>query len=327
MTKAWHKGNLYRMGIMLLILTVMTSVGLFVRADSSQNAEPQPFYMAGKEMVVSVTKQEIWVRSGPGFTYPVIGKLNLCGELKVLEKGIWYKIQEGDLVGYVYGSTFDTADEYTPGRLRGSIIGLDPDGQVVMDTGLEPISPWTQVSKPKMEERIFGVNSDTPDYQVNLQIVQALKRLLELEGATVIMTKTDAETAMSNVQRAQYLCGETEGNRTRCYLSLRISCNQSSSGEMRGATAFLQKNAMNRYTVLAENILANITKATGIPSVAPTKISDDTFLNWSSVAAISIEMGYLTNTMDEKILVDPQYQTMIADAIRDAVVLYVETLD
>ncbi len=278
-------------------------------------------------MVVSVTKQEIWVRSGPGFTYPVIGKLSACGELKVLEKGIWYKIQEGDLEGYVYGSTFNSADEYVPGRLNGSVIGLDPDGQVVMDNSLEPISPWSQVTKPKMEERIFGVNSETPDYQVNLQITKALKRLLELEGATVIMTKTDADSNLSNAQRAQYLCGTTASNSVRCYLALRIGCNQSVSPESRGTTAFLQKNTMTRYAALAEHILANITHVTGMPTIPPVETDSDTFLNWSDVAAISIELGYLTNTLDEKILVDPLYQTMIADAIRDAVVQYVETLD
>ena len=327
MTGVWHRRNFYRVITMLMAFMVMASVGLFVRANNGANAEQPPFHMAGKEMVVSVTKQEIWVRSGPGFTYPVIGKLSTCGELKVLEKGIWYRIQEGDLEGYVYGSTFNTNDEYVPGRLRGSVIGLDPDGQVVMDSSVEPISPWTQVSKPKMEERIFGVNSEIPDYQVNLQIAQALKRLLEIEGATVIMTKTDAETNMSNAQRAQYLCGTSEESSMRCYISLRIGCNQSILEETRGATVFLQKNTMKRYTVLAENILANITQATGIPTIAPTETGDDTFLNWSSIAAMSIELGHLTNTLDEKILVDPQYQTMIADAIRDAVVLYVETLD
>ncbi len=327
MTRTWHRRILYRFATLLMLLMILVSAGLLARANKGTEEAQEPFYMASKEMVVSVTKQEIWVRSGPGFTYPVIGKLNTCGELKVLEKGIWYKIQEGTLEGYVYGSTFNTSDAYVPGRLRGSVIGIDPDGQVVMDNSLEPISPWTQVSKPKMEERIFGTNSEIPDYQINLQIARALKRLLELEGATVIMTKDDAEINLSNAQRAQYLCGTTEENATRCYLSLRIGCNQSSLEETRGTTVFLQKNTMKRYAVLADNIVTNIAQATGIPAVAPTETGNDTFLNWSSVAAMSIEMGYLTNTFDEKILVDPQYQTMIADAIRDAVVLYVETLD
>lgn len=327
MTSALYQKNSYRVITMLLILMIVAGMGLFVQADNQSATEPKPFHMAGKQMVVSVTKQEIWVRSGPGFTYPVIGKLSACGELKVLEKGIWYKIQEGDLEGYVYGSTFNSADEYVPGRLNGSVIGLDPDGQVVMDNSLEPISPWSQVTKPKMEERIFGVNSETPDYQVNLQITKALKRLLELEGATVIMTKTDADSNLSNAQRAQYLCGTAASNSVRCYLALRIGCNQSVSPESRGTTAFLQKNTMTRYAALAEHILANITHVTGMPTIPPVETDSDTFLNWSDVAAISIELGYLTNTLDEKILVDPLYQTMIADAIRDAVVQYVETLD
>lgn len=327
MKSGLYQKNLYRIITMLLTVIIMAGMGLFVRADNQTATELKPFHMAGKEMVVSVTKQEIWVRSGPGFTYPVIGKLNACGELKVLEKGIWYKIQEGDLEGYVYGSTFNPDDEYVPGRLNGSVIGLDPDGQVVMDNSLEPISPWSQIAKPKMEERIFGVNSDIPDYQINLQITKALKRLLELEGATVIMTKEDADSNLSNAQRAQYLCGTTEANSVRSYLVLRIGCNQSASPESRGSTAFLQKNTMTRYSLLAEHILANISHVTGMPTINPVETDSDTFLNWSDVAAISIELGYLTNTLDEKILVDPQYQTMIADAIRDAVVQYVETLD
>ncbi|MBR5279411.1 MAG: N-acetylmuramoyl-L-alanine amidase, partial [Clostridia bacterium] len=282
--------------------------------------EPQyiPFQMKGKEVVVATTKQEIWLRSGPGFSYPVIGKVEHCTELKVLEKGIWYKVEEAGKIGYVYGSTFNSEDEYLPGRLNGLIVGLDPDGQVVMDISTETISPWGSTQKPKMDERIFGVNSNTPDYEVNLNVVKILKRILELEGARVVLTKEDASVNLSNAQRAQILGGEGE-SKVKCHVVLRISCNSGESKDASGVTSSLQSNATLRYENLSNAIIDRIAQCTGLSGVPATKTGSDTFLNWSRVPAITIELGYLTNEYDEKILVDPQYQTAIADCIRDGI--------
>ncbi len=300
----------------------LASILLLACTICVHGTEPQEalFQMKGKAVVVATNKQEIWLRSGPGFSYPVIGKVAHCTELRVLEKGIWYKVEEAGKVGYVYGSTFNTQDEYLPGRLNGLIIGLDPDGQMVMDVSMEAVSPWGTAQKPKMEERIIGVNSKTTDYQVNLNVAKILKRILELEGARVVLTKEDEEVNLSNAQRAQILCGEGEGSMVKCHVALRISCNTSNSSETSGVTATLQSNATARYINLSGVIIERIAQRTGLVGVPGQKTGDDTFLNWSRVPAITLEMGYLTNEVDEKILVDLQYQTAIADCIRDAIV-------
>lgn len=321
MRQAGKRRTLY----VLLLLFVVLAAEFSLCAASSQE---ELFRMKGKEVVVSTVKQEIWIRSGPGFSYPVISKVTHCSELKVLEKGLWYRVQEGELTGYVYGSTFNTADEYVPGRLKGVIIGLDPDGQMVMDLSEEPLNTWGSARKPKMDERIFGVNSQTPDYEINLKVVEILKRVLELEGARVVVTKDNPETNLSNAQRAQLLCGTGEESSVACYLILRISCNQSDSEDTRGVTAHFQKNTYKVYEDFAQSVVSYIAKATGMPSVSVSKDEQNTFLNWCTMPAISVEIGYLTNTLDEKILLDQQYQTAIADGIRDAVVdHYVNAVD
>ena len=307
--------------IVRYMIIVLASILLLACTLCAYATAPQEvlFQMKGKEVVVATNKQEIWLRSGPGFSYPVIGKVAHCTELKVLEKGIWYKVEEAGKIGYVYSSTFNTNDEYLPGRLNGMIVGLDPDGQMVMDVSTEPISPWGTAQKPKMEERIFGLNSKIPDYEVNLNVAKILKRVLELEGARVVLTKDDEEVNLSNAQRAQILGGEGE-SRLKCHIVIRLSCNASESGENSGVTAKLQSNATSRYITLSDAIIARISQRTGLLGIPGKKTGEDTFLNWSRVPAITIEMGYLTNETDEKILVDPQYQTAIADCIRDGIV-------
>lgn len=307
--------------IVRYMIMVLASILLLACTLCAYATAPQEvlFQMKGKEVVVATNKQEIWLRSGPGFSYPVIGKVAHCTELKVLEKGIWYKVEEAGKIGYVYSSTFNTNDEYLPGRLNGLIVGLDPDGQMVMDVSTEPISPWGTAQKPKMEERIFGLNSKIPDYEVNLNVAKILKRVLELEGARVVLTKDDEEVNLSNAQRAQILGGEGE-SRLKCHIVIRLSCNASESGEISGVTAKLQSNATSRYITLSDAIIARISQRTGLLEIPGKKTGEDTFLNWSRVPAITVEMGYLTNETDEKILVDPQYQTAIADCIRDGIV-------
>lgn len=308
----------YKNRLMILILASILFAGMF--CTYATETQDVPFQMKGKAVVVATHKQEIWIRSGPGFSYPVIGKVERCTELKVLEKGIWYHIEEDGKTGYVYGSTFDTQNEYLPGRLNGLIVGLDPDGQMVMDVSTEAVSPWSSAQNPKMEERIFGINSKIPDYEINLNVAKTLKRILELEGARVILTKDNGEINLSNAQRAQLLGGESQSNKVKCHVVLRISCNTSEIADTSGVTAKLQSNATARYVQISETIISQIAQRTGLPGVKGTKIGNDTFLNWSRVPAITIELGYLSNELDEKILVDPQYQTAIADSIRDAMV-------
>lgn len=321
MRQAGKRRTLY--SLLLLVVILATELSLCVASEKEEL-----FRMKGKEVVVSTVKQEIWIRSGPGFSYPVIGKVTHCSELKVLEKGIWYRVQEGALTGYVYGSTFNTTDEYIPGRLKGIIIGLDPDGQMVMDLSEEPLNMWGNATNPKMDERVFGVNSQTPDYEINLKVVEILKRILELEGARVVVTKDNPETNLSNAQRARLLCGTGEESSVACYLILRISCNQADTEDTRGVTAHFQKNTYKVYEDFAQSVVSNISKATGMPSIAVSKEEQNTFLNWCTMPAISVEIGHLTNTLDEKILLDQQYQTAIADGIRDAVVdHYVNAVD
>ncbi len=319
-SKQGKRGAANRLVVLTLTLLILFGV-CGVDAARTVPAEQQPadlFKMAAPQVVYSTVKQDIYLRSGPGFSYPVLKVISACTELKVLSRGIWYCVEEGDTVGYVYGGTFNAQASYIPGRLKGIVVGLDPDGQVVMDNSTEPIAPGSQETAAKMQERIFGVNSGTMDYQVNGSVVILLKRMLELEGATVILTKTDPEINLSNSQRALLLSDDALG--TKCNLVIRLSCAHAETDGIRGVEAMIATKASQKQATFAQQVIGVIAQQTGLPLGTVKRVSQDPFLNWCTVPAVTIDMGYLSNALDEKILVDVQYQATIADSIRDAVV-------
>ena len=95
--------------------------------------------------------------------------------------------------------------------LAGLVISVDAGHQ---DTGIsekEPCAPWgpdanskvnNTVMKAKATSGTSGVSTKKTEYQVNLEIALKLRDALEAKGATVVMSRTDNSTRLSNMDRA-----------------------------------------------------------------------------------------------------------------------------
>lgn len=68
----------------------------------------------------------------------------------------------------------------------------------------EPNGPGSSEMKAKCTSGTQGTYSGVPEYQLNLEVSLQLKDELEQRGYQVVMTRTDNETAISNMERAQY---------------------------------------------------------------------------------------------------------------------------
>ena len=277
------------------------------------------------EMIIPTVKSTLNIRSGPGFSYPVILTVSRISALKVSARGIWYYVECDGIRGYVYGSSFDAKAAYEAGRLEGLRIGIDPDGQVALDSDLEAIALGSSAMSPKMNERYVGRGTEMTDYMINFSVASALSRLLTLEGADVIMSKSDVESNLSNSARARLLNGSDGSG--GCDLILRISCNHSDNTAQRGGMALIRFGSAEEHYALAKELLMNISAASGIPAYGVRYTSDNTFLNWCADPAVSLEIGYLSNVSDEKIIADGPYQDLICGAIRDTLVGLYEKVD
>ena len=128
------------------------------------------------------------------------------------------------------------------------------------------------------------------------------------------MTRTKtAGTSMGNIARARI------ANRARAGLFLRIHADGSTDPSTRG-THTLYPALRRGWT---DDVYRASRRATGIvqrelvrslrfPDRGLTERSDFTGFNWSNVPVILVEMGFMTNTTDDRLLATAAYQQRAA---------------
>lgn len=123
--------------------------------------------------------------------------------------------------------------------MAGKIIGIDPGHQTDEDTGLEPLLPDSERTKPRMTKGAVGVKTGASECQINLAIGLKLKSMLEAGGASVVMTRTTNDVNISNIERAQLM----NQNQVDCWV--RLHCDASSSERTSGAHGLIPSRAYN----------------------------------------------------------------------------------
>jgi len=201
-------------------------------------------------------------------------------------------------------------------RLAGLKIGIDAGHQDNIDYGKEPIAPGSSILKIKATVGTAGVVSRTPEYVVNLSIALKLQKLLEAEGATVVMTRTTNSVNLSNKDRAEIF------NEAKTDLAIRIHCNGMTDQSLHGA--FVIQPADNPFLEecqrAAKIIIEEYVKETGFYNKGVYTFDNQTGFNWCERAIICIEMGHLSNAQDDKKLNDADMQEKMAEGIFQGIV-------
>lgn len=200
--------------------------------------------------------------------------------------------------------------------LTGKIICLDPGHGKTSRKEKEPIYPGA------LEEKAANVSGATgaliTEEALNLQFSLKLKAALEKEGATVFMTRTTSECDMTNIERAEF------ANNSNCDILIRIHADGSESPSVSGISmlvpsekrikdGYLTSEIIEKSRIAGELILEKTTEKTGAKNLGVIERPDMTGFNWSSVPVILLEMGFITNTDEEKMLILPEYQDLIIE--------------
>ena len=209
--------------------------------------------------------------------------------------------------------------------LEGCVIGLDPGHQAHGNSDLEPNAPGSSVMIRKVSGGTQGRFTGVPEYVVNLQVGLKLKTKLEELGAAVVMTRTTHDVDISNVQRAQMM-NEAGAD---CWLRIHVNGNNNpavngisilapAKGTMNTTDANVQLNSVD----LANTLLSAVISSTGAKNNGVPLRSDQTGFNWSSVPVCNIEMGYMTNEKEDRLIVTDGYQNKIVDALAQGFLNY-----
>lgn len=207
----------------------------------------------------------------------------------------------------------------------GHIIGIDPGHQSesVDMSALEPNGPGSSEMKAKCTSGTQGTYSGVPEYQLNLEVSLQLKDELEQRGYQVVMTRTDNETAISNMERAQYAASQGAD------IYVRIHANGDDSHTASGALT-MSPSQNNPYIPqlfeqsdrLSRCIIDSYCAATGFQNLGIQYTDTMTGINWSTVPVTILEMGFMTSQNDDLKMNDAEFQKTMVQGIANGIDSY-----
>ena len=207
----------------------------------------------------------------------------------------------------------------------GHIIGIDPGHQSesVDMSAPEPNGPGSSEMKAKCTSGTQGTYSGVPEYQLNLEVSLQLKDELEQRGYQVVMTRTDNETAISNMERAQYAAAQG------AEIYVRIHANGDDSSSVSGALTMCPSQ-QNPYVSslydssnkLSKCIVDSYCAATGFQNRGIIYTDSMTGINWSTIPVTIVEMGFMTNQSDDLKMADSSFQQTMAEGIANGIDAY-----
>lgn len=184
------------------------------------------------------------------------------------------------------------------------VVVLDPGHDLRANLVTELIGPGASARKIKDGGGTHGVVSGTTEAELNLAVALRLRALLRRAGVRVVMTRArTAGTSVGNVVRAGI------ANRAGAALFLRIHADGGPTSASRGTHTLYP--ALRRgwtddvYAAsrrAAATVQAALRGALGFPDRGLQERADFTGFNWADVPVIMVEMGFMTNPTEDRLL-------------------------
>ena len=235
------------------------------------------------------------IRTGPNAGYPVIYKVEKGDSFEKLKtSGKWIEVQnaKGDEKGWVAGwhtSLNIKADvNKNENPLKNKNVVLDP-GHGGSDQGASSSTSLKSLEK-----------------NYTLKTALELKRALEKAGAHVKLTRTDDS----------YVSLEDRKATGDVFIS--IHNDSLDSHNANGATVYWYKNSQE---ALAETLNANIQKKS-LLSNRGVRQQNYQVLRQTNKPAVLLELGYISNPTDEKMIRNQLHRQVVEEAVVDGLKQY-----
>lgn len=205
----------------------------------------------------------------------------------------------------------------------GKVICIDAGHQARGNSSLEPNGPGSSTMKAKVTTGATGCVTGKTESQINLEVALKLQQALQSQGYTVIMCRTSQNVDISNAQRAEI------ANSNNVSAFIRLHCDSSTSSSATG-TLTLAPSTSNPYCAniasesqtLSKAIVNNICSVTGSRNRGVSIVDNMTGLNWSKVPVTIVEMGFLSNPQEDRLLSSDDYQNKIVQGIVNGIGAY-----
>lgn len=204
-------------------------------------------------------------------------------------------------------------------NLKNKIIVIDPGHGSKSNLELERVSPDSEEKKIKDGGGADGVNSKTPEYLIAMDVASKLKETLQKEGYTVIMTKNKHSESLGNIERAEV------GNKNNANLVIRIHADSADLEDANGASILVpsKKGYASEINELSKKyggiLLSEMVASANMNNRGVVEREDMTGFNWSKVPVVLVEMGFLSNAEEDKLLNTEEYRIKIVQGLTEGI--------
>ena len=205
----------------------------------------------------------------------------------------------------------------------GKIVVIDAGHQGKGNYSKEPIAPGASQTKAKVAGGTTGVFTKIPEYKVTLEVSLLLEEELKSRGYEVIMIRRTHDIDISNSERAMV------ANNANADAFIRIHCNGIDNSSVKGALTMCQTSG-NQYCgdlysksrLLSEKVIDGLCQQTGAKNLGVSETDTMSGINWCRVPVTIVEMGFMTNPDEDRLLCDASYQQKLAVGIANGIDAY-----
>lgn len=202
-------------------------------------------------------------------------------------------------------------------------VAIDAGHQSVGDSSTEPVGPGSSTRKAKVAGGACGVATGVPEYKFTLSMAKKLRKQLIDRGYDVYMIRDKNDVNISNKQRA------LNANNSGSDIYIRLHGDSIGSSSVTGASA-LYPSKNNRYVgklssksyKLSKKVLESYCKKTGIRNRGCVVRDDLTGTNWSKIPVTLIEMGFMSNSSEDRKMQQRDFQITMAEGLADGIDAY-----